>query len=79
MVSVPLYVKSTKGFAKLKLMTKIATCKWTKVENTCKILCILYNFDSTYLESIRKRGAFIYIFLLFNQNFQDQEEGIYSA
>ena len=74
-VSVLLYVKSAKGFTKLKLMTKIETYNWTWVENTSKIFwsktfAYFKHLDSTDLKK-RLKNMGVYIFLPFNQNFQD--------
>ena len=49
-VSVPSYIKSTKGFAKLKMMTKIVTCNWAGVKKIPSEFLQAKPFDKTYLQ-----------------------------
>ena len=74
MISVQLSVNSTKGSAKLKLMTKIVTFNWTRVENACKIVssktfAFLIHFDSMHLEKKCKKNRCVYMVFIFKPEF----------
>ena len=74
-VSVPSYIKSTKGFAKLKMMTKIVTCNWAGVKKYLQNSFKQSLSIRRIYRSVRKGLTFIYIFYFFARIFKTRKKG----